>query len=71
MSINSAKKSTRGRPKIDSQAINVRLPREDIDALTRFVDDQDGSPSMPEAIRRILRDWLVKHGYKLQQDEPR
>jgi AMMECR1 domain-containing protein len=52
--INSAKKSKRGRPPVDTEAVNVRMA---VDVL-KFIDDwrrkQDDLPGRPEAIRRLV-----------------
>ena len=52
--INSAKKSKRGRPPVESEAVNVRMA---IDALQNIDDwrrKQDDLPGRPEAIRRLV-----------------
>ncbi|ETD87284.1 hypothetical protein U713_17010 [Rhodobacter capsulatus YW2] len=47
-----------GRPKTDTEAVNLRLPRE----LIRQIDDrrrtQIDMPTRPEMIRRALIEWL-------------
>lgn len=53
MSIVSAKKS-RGRPSVDSEAVNVRLERPYISALDVWIAKQKAPLSRPEAIRRLL-----------------
>ena len=53
----------RGRPPKDSERIDTRIDRPVLDALDAFAADQDDAPKRPEAIRRILRDWLIGHGY--------
>ena len=58
--INPSKKP-RGRPKVDSEQVNLRLTRDMLDALDKFVD-RDAIPSRPEAIRLILKDWLMANG---------
>ena len=63
VSINSANKRLRGRPVIDSEAVNTRLVRDLLDPLDAYRADQEGRPSRPEAIRSILKDWLSDHGY--------
>lgn len=58
MSIDSAKKP-KGRPKVDSEAVNVRMERdliERVDAYRRFEPDL---PSRPEAIRRLVEKALA------------
>jgi hypothetical protein len=50
----SAKKKT-GRPRVDSEAVNVRLERSPLAALDAWIAAQpEPRPSRPEAIRRIL-----------------
>ncbi len=60
--INPIKKS-RGRPPVDSEQVNFRIQRSELDAIDTFAGGQDDKPNRTEAIRRILRDWLVGHGY--------
>jgi hypothetical protein len=58
MSIASAKKS-RGRPVVDSEAVNVRLVRDVLDRLDAWIAAQpEPRPSRPEAIRRLLAEAL-------------
>ena len=63
----STKNKPRGRPPIDSELLRSRVDREVIVALEQFAIDTDANADAPiqrpEAIRRILRDWLVGHGY--------
>lgn len=61
-SLSSAKKI--GRPKVDSEAVNVRMERPMLSALDAFATDQgDPPPSRPEAVRRALADHLRAKGY--------
>lgn len=63
-SIRNVKKSSRGRPPVDSEPITLRLPRDMLDALARFSAEQPApQPSRTEALRIILKDWLVGSGY--------
>jgi len=41
----------------------LRLAADDLSGLDKFSADQADSPGRPEAIRRIIRDWLISHGY--------
>lgn len=52
-----------GRPPVDSEQVNLRVQRADLDAIDAFSADQVDKPPRTEAIRRIVRDWLVGHGY--------
>lgn len=56
MSIDSAKKPKKGRPKIDSEAVNVRFERTTLDNLDAWIA-QNGPPYMtrPEAVRRLVQ----------------
>lgn len=60
--INPSKKP-RGRPPVDSEQINARLPRDILDALDAFISEQPDSPSRPGAVRRLLRDHLIGLGF--------
>jgi hypothetical protein len=52
--INSAKKSKRGRPPVDTEAVNVRLPVVSIKEIDDWRRKQDDLPGRPEAIRRLV-----------------
>lgn len=54
--LNSAKKSM-GRPRVDSEAINVRLQRPFLDALDKVQADFD-LKSRPDAVRFVLKEWM-------------
>jgi len=71
MSIDGAKKSKRGRPRVDSDAVNVRFEREALAAIDAWIGSQpDPKPSRPEAVRRLvaaaLNRWDREKG-KLKQ----
>ncbi|ARC36764.1 ribbon-helix-helix protein, CopG family [Paracoccus yeei] len=51
-------KKTRGRPSVDSEAINLRLPRELIEAIDDRRRVEPDLPTRPEMIRRALVQWL-------------
>ena len=53
MAIDSAKKS-RGRPTVDSEAVNVRMEREMLDRLDAWIAAQPKPVSRPEAIRAMV-----------------
>jgi len=59
--INVPKKS-RGRPAVESDRIVLRVQQPDLGAIDAFAAEHD-SISRQEAIRRILRDWLIGNGY--------
>ena len=50
------KKSGRGRPPADTEAVNLRLPRTMIDELDKRRREQADLPTRPEMIRRLLQD---------------
>jgi hypothetical protein len=52
-----------GRPPADTEAITLRLPRSMIAGLDEFRKNEPDLPGRPEGLRRILRDWLIGHGY--------
>lgn len=63
-----------GRPRIDSEMVRSRLPRETLDALDAFIASptaaQHDIETRPEAVRYLLRDHLIGLGYiKLTPDD--
>jgi Arc/MetJ-type ribon-helix-helix transcriptional regulator len=52
------KKSKKGRPRVDTEPVNLRLSREMIQALDERRKLEDDLPSRPEMIRRALAQWL-------------
>lgn len=57
------KKPKKGRPAADTEAVNLRLPREILVGLDGFRRDRAELPNRPEAIRLLLRDHLISLGY--------
>jgi hypothetical protein len=54
-SITSARKSARGRPRIDAVPVNTRFPPAEIARLDAWIKDQLApKPTRPEAIRRLV-----------------
>lgn len=47
-------KKPRGRPKVGSELIGVRVPPELLAKLDAWIDSQDPKPSRPEAIRAMV-----------------
>ena len=47
-----------GRPRIDTEAINLRLPREMLDAIDSRRRLEPDPPTRPEMIRRLLAEVL-------------
>lgn len=60
--INPINKS-RGRPPVDSEQVNLRIQRSDLEAIDAFATEAEDKPNRTEAIRRILKDWLIGNGY--------
>jgi hypothetical protein len=58
--INSAIKSKkgRGRPSVDTEAVNVRFPVETIAEIDKFRRNQPELPTRPEAIRQLVEKGL-------------
>lgn len=52
------KKSIKGRPRVDSEAINLRLPREMIEEIDNHRRLEPDLPTRPEMIRRALVQWV-------------
>ena len=57
-----------GRPAVDSEQLNLRVMRPELDALDAFDASKDDRPRRTEAVRRILSDWLLANGF-LRFDE--
>jgi hypothetical protein len=55
--LSSAKKM--GRPSKDTEAVNVRMEREQLDRLDDWRREQSDLPSRPEAIRRLVEKGLA------------
>lgn len=49
-----------GRPRVDATPLTVRVPPDMLAALDKFVD-LDAIPSRPEAVRLILKEWLMEN----------
>lgn len=56
-------KKTRGRPKVQTEPVMVRLPTSMIAAIESYRREREEIPSRPEAIRQMLAEWLKEHGY--------
>jgi hypothetical protein len=52
--INSAKKRKRGRPPVESEAVNVRMAVESLENIDNWRRKQGDLPGRPEAIRRLV-----------------
>lgn len=51
-------KKSRGRPATDTTPIMVRVPPDMLEAIDKFTDE---IISRPQAVRLILRKWLVEN----------
>lgn len=60
--INSAKKSKRGRPAVDTEAVNVRMAVTALQEIDGWRRKQDDLPGRPEAIRRLVELGLKAKG---------
>mgnify|MGYP002652052400 CR=1 FL=1 len=56
-------KPKKGRPPVDTEAVNLRLPRDMLSAVDAMRREQSSLPTRPEAIRIALKDWLIANGY--------
>jgi hypothetical protein len=54
-SISSARKSSRGRPRVDATPVNTRFPPDELDALDVWISKRDEELSRPEAVRRLVK----------------
>lgn len=67
-------KRMRGRPRTETAAVNVRMPADMIaalDAATQdMIDGGEAITSRQDAVRHVLHDWLVGHGYLRHREDP-
>lgn len=64
MSIHEPKKSSRGRPSVDSEQLRARVERPVIEALDAWAAAEDmPEPRRPEAMRRALAQHLRSIGF--------
>ena len=54
------KQKKRGRPSVDTEAVNVRMSVETLSRLDNWRRQEDDLPSRPEAIRRLVEGALTK-----------
>jgi hypothetical protein len=52
--INNIKKSKRGRPPVESEAVTVRIGVDALQVIDNWRRKQDDLPGRPEAIRRLV-----------------
>jgi hypothetical protein len=60
--IDGAKKSKRGRPPVDTEAVNVRMSVETLGTIDGWRRKQGDLPGRPEAIRRLVKLALRSKG---------
>ncbi|MCL3881912.1 ribbon-helix-helix protein, CopG family [Marivita sp. GX14005] len=58
-----SEKSKKGRPRVDTEAVNLRLPRKMIDAIDDLRRRENDLPTRPEMIRRGLAEWLEEKSF--------
>lgn len=59
--IDSAKKPTKGRPPVDSEAVNVRIEKAGLTRIDDWRRNRSDLPSRPEAIRRLVELGIVAY----------
>jgi hypothetical protein len=69
MSINNVKKSGRGRPRVDSEAITVRMSADLIELLDAHISRQKEDLGRPEAIRRLVELGLKKERHNARVED--
>lgn len=62
-SIDDTNKPKKGRPVVDTEPVNLRLPREMLSAIDNFRKAENDLPTRPEGIRRLLAEALKEKGY--------
>lgn len=56
--IDGAKKPKRGRPSVETEAVNVRLPAETLVIIDQLRRDDADLPTRPEMVRRLVQDAI-------------
>jgi metal-responsive CopG/Arc/MetJ family transcriptional regulator len=51
----------RGRPKVDSERVDVRMERDLLDGLDKFVKLEESVETRADGVRYILRHWLRQY----------
>lgn len=51
-----------GRPKSDTEAVNVRMERAMLTALDAYIEKSEEVSKRPEAVRAILAAYLIEKG---------
>ncbi|GHH05738.1 ribbon-helix-helix protein, CopG family [Pseudodonghicola xiamenensis] len=49
-----------GRPKVDTEPLNIRMDRQMLQAIDDYRRSQKDLPSRPEVVRRVLAEWLER-----------
>jgi len=57
-----SEKRKKSRPRTDTEPVNLRLPREMIEAIDDLRRSEADLPTRPEMIRRALAKWLETQG---------
>ena len=53
----------RGRPRVDSEAVNVRMERPMLDAIDAWIAQlPEPRPSRPDVVRDVMTAWMVRRG---------
>ena len=60
-------KKARGRPTVDTEAVNLRLAREMIEVIDNQRREQDDLPTRPAMIRRMLKQWCQDRGIEVDE----
>jgi hypothetical protein len=62
MAIPSARKTARGRPRVDAVPVNTRFPPEELDKLDGWIAKQKEPLTRPQAVRRLVEIGLKAKG---------
>jgi len=71
MSIDGPNKSKRGRPRVDSEPVKLRLEREVLNAIDAFVAQHAFITNRQSALRIIVEAWLMDYGFLAKNPETR
>jgi hypothetical protein len=60
-------KKARGRPAVDTEAVNLRLARGMIEVIDNQRREQGDLPTRPAMIRRMLKQWCQDRGIEVDE----
>ncbi|RYH01016.1 hypothetical protein EU805_15525 [Salipiger sp. IMCC34102] len=60
--------SKKGRPVVDTLAINVRMLKKTVDRIDDARREIADLPNRPEMVRRMVEEWLDQNGFPIEDE---